>query len=377
MNQKQMSWEIDAQRQFTYRIVESINCLSLDNLLLLSEGAATSRRLVLIESVIYDHYVEAITSYFDFHNIKCKIVPIVSGEANKNFVLFQKIADILDDFSINRRSEPLILIGGSVLTDVAGFVASTYRRGIPVIRIPTTLMGYIDGAVGIKTAINYNGQKNRIGTFAPTKLTILDKTFLQTLPDRHIRNGTGEIFKVAVSKDRSLFELLKSEGENAIKHRFQNKSDHILRKSINGLLDDLKSNLYETNLARVPDFGHTFSLKIEMQDEKLLHGEAVSIDICFSSVLAYFRDHLTFSELSDILSTARLLGLPTSHQLFDVKLLWDSILERKAHRGGKQNIVLPKGIGSAVIENDIRPEELTQAVNFIVNNELKKQPIFN
>jgi 3-dehydroquinate synthetase len=112
----------------------------------------------------------------------------------------------LDTFPIHRRDEPIIAIGGGTLTDVVGFVASSYRRSVPHLKVPTTLMGYVDASIGIKTGINFDGHKSRLGSFEPPRKVLLDKTFLQTLPREYILDGTGEIIKLAVIKDAGLFK---------------------------------------------------------------------------------------------------------------------------------------------------------------------------
>ncbi len=202
-----------------------------------------------------------------------------------------KLFDELDKFPINRRNEPIIAIGGGVVTDVVGFVSSCYRRGIPHIKIPTTLMGYIDASIGIKTGVNFNGNKNRMGSFEPPQHIVLDKTFLLSLPERHILNGVGEILKIAVIKDKYLFELIENYGIQCIEDKFQNKKGkEILDISIQDMIKELEPNLYESNLERCVDFGHTFSLALEMNDvNNLLHGEAVTIDIVF---LLYYQGYI-------------------------------------------------------------------------------------
>src|SRR5574337_2166952 len=122
----------------------------------------------------------------------------------------------LDAFPIHRRDEPIIAIGGGVLTDVVGFVASSYRRGVPHIKVPTTLMGYVDASVGVKSGINFNHHKNRLGSFEAPLQVLLDRAFLATLPHRHILNGVCEIIKLALINDVALFVQLEQHGADCI-----------------------------------------------------------------------------------------------------------------------------------------------------------------
>ena len=142
---------------------------------------------------------------FRITTLRQRSSPFLGGEENKTVEHYLSILRELDSFPIHRRDEPIIAIGGGVLTDVVGFVASSYRRGVPHIKVPTTLMGYVDASIGIKTGINFNGNKNRLGSFDPPEKVFLDKSFLKTLPKRHILNGVCEIIKLAIIKDAEFF----------------------------------------------------------------------------------------------------------------------------------------------------------------------------
>ena len=122
---------------------------------------------------------------------------------------------------ICRRKEPIIAIGGGVCLDVAGLAANLYRRNTPLIKIPTTVMAAVDASIGIKTAVNFHGRKNKMGTYCPPLAVFIDKTFLKTLGDRHLSNGSAEILKMACIKDRELFELLEDHSKELIESHFQ------------------------------------------------------------------------------------------------------------------------------------------------------------
>ena len=276
------SWHVSHQRTIEYEVVNCQNIFHPQNEALLSAGKEkNARRFVIVDANVEQYFSKVISGYFDFHKIDAKILVFPSGEQNKSVENYLWILRELDSFPINRRDEPIIAIGGGVLTDIAGFVASSYRRGIPHIKVPTTLMGYIDAAVGIKTGINFNSHKNRLGSFEPPKKVLLDKNFLRTLPERHVLNGVCEMLKLAVIKDLALFELLENHGPASVSSRFQDEiSVSILDRAVGGMLEELQPNLFEDELARKVDFGHTFSYGLEThQDAHLLHGEEVIIDI--------------------------------------------------------------------------------------------------
>lgn len=357
-------WSVEVSRPVAYEVIETSGVLHPQSPALLAGGTGRGgRRFVVIDRVLHDLYAERIETYFAHYGVECRILPVAANEGHKGLGLFRYIVSELDRFCLKRRSEPIVAIGGGVLTDVVGFVASCYRRGVPYVRVPSTLMGYVDAAVGIKTGVNFNGGKNRLGTFAPPVATILDRSFMKTLPRRHLVNGVGEIVKLAVIKDAELFELLEREGVEAIRDCFQTRGTEILRRAIQDMLEELAPNLYEDRLERVADFGHTFSPILEMSHvDVLLHGEAVAVDIGLSTVLAESRGLIERQVRDRVLETTVRLGLPVFHRSLDPKLLWHSLEERTAHRDGKQRVPLPSGLGQAVIVNDIRREEIARSV---------------
>ena len=271
-----------------------------------------------------------------FHQYVCFSPWPGDGEYEK----VQKIAEAIHDLGIDRRLDPVIAIGGGVCMDIVGFAASIYRRRTPYVRVPTTLMGYVDASVGAKTGVNFEAEpgvwkKNKLGAYLPPAITLLDRSFLATLDERQLANGAAEIVKMAIVKDPELLDLLAAHGPELIEHKFQKSpyassdaweaddaASRVLYLAIETMLEELAPNLWEDSLERLVDFGHVFSMELEMAlvhqgDEKLFHGEAVAIDMAFSSVLAHVRGHLESETLDLILQTMRGLSLPVYHERFD------------------------------------------------------------
>lgn len=370
MTNGMQKWHVSYQRSIEYEVVNCPNLFDPQNEALLSVGKReNTRRFVVVDSNIEKHYSTEIKDYFQCHKIDAKILTFPAGEVNKSMENYLWILHELDAFPINRRDEPIIAIGGGVLTDVVGFVAGSYRRGVPHIKIPTTLMGYVDASIGIKSGINFNSNKNRLGSFEPPKKVFLDRTFLKTLPTRHILNGVCEILKLAIIKDAALFELLESHGAECVDAKFQNDiGASILDHSVEGMLAELQPNLFEENLARKVDFGHTFSYGLEtVHDSQLLHGEAVLIDIVISAILARARNLLSENELNGIFDLIAKLGIVPSQTHMDAGLLWGSLEERIYHRNGLQRVPLPHGMGNCTFVNDIKFEEIQSACKILEN----------
>ena len=207
-----------------YEVIRSPDLFDPANLDLLYPGIGeNNRRFIVIDDIVERHYSEEIRKYFQHHGVEAKIVVFPSSEENKSLESYLWLVHELEDFPIHRRNEPIIAIGGGVLTDVVGFLAGSYRRSVPHIKVPTTLMGYIDASLGIKTGVNFNSSKNRLGSFEPPQKVLLDRLFLKTLPKRHILNGVSEIIKLAVIKDIELLDLLEQHGSCSVEARFQNE----------------------------------------------------------------------------------------------------------------------------------------------------------
>jgi len=367
-------WHIRHQRLIEYDIIGTSNLFDPQNDALLAGGRIKGgRRFVVIDENVARHCADTVAAYFAHHRIDARVVGFPGGEANKTMDAYLGILRELDSFPIHRRDEPIIAIGGGVLTDVVGFVAGSYRRGVPHIKVPTTLMGYVDASVGIKTSINFNGRKNRLGSFEPPQRVLLDRAFLQTLPHRHILNGVCEIIKLAVIKDAALFRQLELHGADAIAARFQDEhGGKILDRAIAGMLEELQANLFEETLARTVDFGHTFSYGLETHHDDLLHGEAVLLDIAVSLLIAGRRRLLSGDEVDRVFRLLAELGVTLDTSVLDAGPMWHALMDRVEHRNGLQRVPIPDGLGRCVFVNDIAPQEIESSITMLIDRTTRK-----
>lgn len=368
----QHGWEVKATHNVRYSVQFYDGLFSHTNTVLLRAGIgqtpACQRRLVVIDTRVLDLYGWEIEAYFRANRVNYRLLPLSTTEPEKTVENVLRIVHALDMFGVNRRSDPLIAIGGGVLLDVAGFAASLYRRGLPYVRVPTTLMGLIDAGIGIKTGVNFDAHKNRIGTYFAPQRAYLDTQFLKTLDDRHVANGIAEIIKMAIIKDARLFKLLEENVADVIRDRFCGRAAYreILVRATVGMLEELSGNLWETVLERVVDYGHTFSPKLEMAAlPELLHGEAVAIDMALSLVLAAQRDLMSPAELSRALGLLDAYGLPTRHPQCEEDLLMEGLADSTSHRDGLQRTPLSRGIGNAVFVNDLTRAEIRSAARYL------------
>ena len=203
------SWTVVSPIVFTYQVVES-QCLldpSNDTLLLghirdtrqleeLRNNPKPLRRFVVMDQVVYNLYAAKLRDYLEARHVVYSILPLPTTEENKSMELVMKILDEVHKFSLDRRGEPIIAIGGGVCLDIVGLAASLYRRRTPYIRVPTTLLSYVDASVGAKTGVNFASCKNKLGSYVPPVATFLDRSFFQTISRRQISNGLAEMLKV-------------------------------------------------------------------------------------------------------------------------------------------------------------------------------------
>nr|XP_055045375.1 2-epi-5-epi-valiolone synthase [Misgurnus anguillicaudatus] len=378
-----VTWTVVSPIIFTYRIIQCERLLDASNDTLLfghvsnptealKDDTKGIKRFIVIDEQVNDLYGSQVAAYFEARRVIYKILPLPTTEENKSMLLVNRILEEVHKFGIDRRTEPIIAIGGGVCLDIVGLAASLYRRRTPYVRVPTTLLAYIDASVGAKNGVNFANCKNKLGSYVPPVATLLDRTFLITLPRRHISNGLAEMLKMALMKHKGLFELLENEGKHLLDTSFQasettekvhkDPASVSTRLAIESMLEELAPNLWEDELDRLVDFGHIISPELEMKTlPTLLHGEAVNIDMAFMIYVAHEKGFLTVEEKSRIIVCMKGLELPVWHTDCTLGLIQKSLNERLKHSAGRLRMPLPTGLGKARIFNDIEDSILCQA----------------
>lgn len=366
------AWRVGARQPVTYEVAVVPGLLALDNRELARACGAdgtSARCLVLIDDAVDLLYGEALRAYCDAWSIDTSWTVINGSEESKSVAQVVAATEAMSAMGILRRAEKVIAIGGGAVLDVAGMAASLYRRGVPYVRVPTTLIGQVDAGVGVKTGVNYGTHKNRLGSYYAPEKALIDPEFLRTVPQRHINNGMAEIAKMALIKDAELFELLESvagEVTAAALADAHPRMMEIMTRAIGGMLDELEPNLWEHKLERAVDYGHTFSPSLELRaDPPLLHGEAVAVDMAVCVAVAHNRGLLGRGDADRALALLRALGLPITNPVFTTDLLAESLQDAVRHRDGAQRVPLTNGVGSAVFANDISKGELAAALEFV------------
>lgn len=326
----------------------------------------SGKTLIFVDPIVLTEFCNIINS----DNKNVSLIPLNINENDKNIDSLKEIVNYLENNSIGRNSDNVIALGGGALIDVVSLACSLFRRGIKVIKTPTTLLGFVDAAIGIKTGINHLGQRNRLGTYHANFDVFLDTRFITTLNKSLITQGLGEIFKIATIKSSKLFELLEKNLDNLLDPDFFSSNDGILiiEESIIAMLEELHDNPEEKNLMRCVDFGHTFSPLVEMNSIKnhnfytIPHGFAVAFDCILTSLIAKNRLILNDEDFERILNLFSKVNFNFKNNIYtDVNLMWSSLLEMTNHRGGSQNIPVPNKIGEYEFIQDLNFEEVSTA----------------
>ncbi|KAI0392425.1 Dehydroquinate synthase-like protein [Xylariaceae sp. FL0594] len=330
------------------------------------------RVLAVTDKNVYALYGQKMEAYFGHFGIKLKVHQTSIGEKAKTFETFLSICDSMTDFGIIRK-EPVLVVGGGLVTDVAGFACAAYRRNTNFIRVPTTVIGLIDASVSIKVAVNYGRYKNRLGAYHAPLHTFLDFGFLRTLPISQVRNGFAELIKISSCAHLEVFDLLDKYCEQLIETKFgradgspeevRKAADIINREGIHEMLKLESPNLHEIGLDRVIAYGHTWSPLHELIPETpLRHGHAISIDMAYSATLALRRGLLSAEQHSRLLALFARAGLSIDQPLFD-----DSVVEKGTAailktRDGLLRLAVPSPLGECRFVNDAGVDELKEVL---------------
>lgn len=324
-----------------------------------AEGLRQTNAFVVTNPEVGAHYFQAVSSSLasaGFGGIVRHDIP--ASEEGKNWEEFSKTCGALLGHFPDAGSAPLVLLlGGGVVGDLGGFAAAVFRRGVPFVQIPTTLLAAVDSSVGGKVAVNFGGVKNIMGAFSQPRLVVCDLAVLQTLSPREIRSGTAEIIKYGAVCSAALFEQLeRGDLEKLLALDAATLTD-VVAQCVRLKADVVeKDELDRLGVRNVLNFGHTFGHALELSaDYRLTHGEAISIGMIAASRMAArlgTADADFGRRLAALIDRA---GLPSGYP--DAPGLFDRIIRAmkmdKKFRDGRNLFVLPAGIGSWVPRENV------------------------
>lgn len=324
--------------------------------------------LIFIDPVVLanqERFLEA-----EEQNSNIVLVPTNLHEFNKDIESLKSILQVFEAQGIGRRQNKIYAVGGGALLDTVSLAASVFRRGVSVTKVPTTLLGIVDASIGIKTGINYLGQRNRIGSYHFDYNVVIDPQLMKGLHRGLVRQGLGEIFKIATIKSESLFEALLRNITSLEDVSFYTTCGgvDVLIKSIELMLEELHENPREDNLKRCVDFGHSFSPLLEMESlnrkgiRSIPHGYAVAFDCLLTSMISVKRGMITRQKYQKILNLYTSVDFDLCNEIYqDTELMWASFLEMTKHRGGNQNLPVPTDVGKYEFIQDLTYLEMSKS----------------
>ena len=262
------------------------------------------------------------------------------------------------------RTSIVIGFGGGIVTDVAGFLAAIFMRGVPVLEIPTTLLAQVDAAVGGKTGVNLVTGKNLIGSFHQPLAVLIDPDLTATLPEREFRAGLFEVLKCGVIRDRAIFDLM-AERSHEVLAMNPALVDELIAGAVRIKAEVVSADECESGLRRILNFGHTIGHAIEAETEyvRFLHGEAIAWGMIAAAHLASLVGLLSANDCDRIVAAVHLYGpLPDASDLDPERLIRRLGNDKKTLQG-KIHFVLPEEIGRVTVISGIEPRLIREAID--------------
>ena len=321
-----------------------------------------SRVAVISNKTIFPLYRDTLLESLREYNIVPEIFLIPDGEEYKDFLWTYYLHGELLKAKFDRNSL-LIALGGGVIGDITGFIASTYMRGIRYIQVPTTLLAQVDSSVGGKTGVNHPLGKNMIGSFYQPSLVVIDIDTLKTLPRREFHAGMAEVIKYGVIADKEFFDFLKTDreaitslGESII---------NVIKRSCEIKAGVVSEDEKEAGLRAILNFGHTIGHAIETVTgyRRFIHGEAVSMGMCAAAELAVRMKIFQRDDAEKIKELVEMYNLPADiPDDLNVADMINAMEIDKKIQAGKLRFILPESIGKVRIEEDVDRELIKEAI---------------
>lgn len=324
--------------------------------------SAQRRVFVVTDSAVGALYAAAARDLLEQAGLEPFVFTVPAGEGSKSFACFQQIIDWLVEHHAER-SEPLLALGGGVVGDLTGFVAASYRRGVPLVQVPTTLLAQIDSSIGGKTGINHALGKNLIGAFYQPELIFTDPAVLLTLPERVYREGWAEIVKTGVILDAELFALLEERLPD-LERRDADLLAQVVARCIRIKMDVVQGDERDGGQRNLLNYGHTFGHALETITAygTWLHGEAVSIGMEVAGRLAVARGLIPEGDLLRQRKLLQAIGLPVACPGVDGEAILVAMQNDKKVLSGRTRWILPTCIGQAQMYSDIPLETVRVAI---------------
>jgi 3-dehydroquinate synthase len=294
-------------------------------------------------------------------DLTIEIIEFEAGEPNKNIETCVQIWNVLTELGADRKTL-IINLGGGVVTDLGGFVASTFKRGVDFIHIPTTLLSMVDASVGGKNGVDLGNLKNQIGVINTPKMVLIDTQYLETVPQNEMRSGLAEMLKHGLIFDKAYWELFL----NLEAIDFE-ELDTLIYRSVEIKNEIVMQDPTEKNIRKSLNFGHTLGHAIEsyfLENENkttLLHGEAIAIGMILESYISLHKNLITKAEYDQIKSTLKSIYDEVVFEENDMEPILELLIHDKKNEYGTIQFALIEGIGKIKIDQSVENELILNA----------------
>ncbi len=322
--------------------------------------------VILTNPVILKNHAQAVERVLKKERFPVRVMTVADTERSKSFLALEQVLSRLAEWDGPGRRLFLVLVGGGVVGDLGGLAAGLYRRGIPYVQVPTTLLAQVDSSIGGKTGIDLPQGKNLIGLINPPNLVFQEIRFLETLPHRQFLSGLAEVAKCGIVRDRPLFAFLEKADVSALRGSAADLG-WIIARAVRVKASVVEADEGERKGIRtILNFGHTLGHAVEAAcgyGSAYTHGEAVAVGMRAATELARKLHLLSDREADRIGRLLQHLGLPKSLRGVSRARMWSAMEHDKKWSWGKNRWVLPTGIGRVVVRQGIPAATVRSVVN--------------
>ncbi|ADL13261.1 3-dehydroquinate synthase [Acetohalobium arabaticum] len=347
----------------SYRIKIGTGLLSSLDQHLAEAGIKTGTKLLVItDERVKELYGADIEANLQQSNFEFRLTAVPEGETSKSLDRAKELYDEAVDFGLER-SSAVVAFGGGVVGDLAGFIAATYMRGIPLVQVPTTLLAQVDSSVGGKVAVNHEAGKNLIGAFYQPEGVIIDLEVLTTLEERDVKSGLAEVIKYGVIWDNNFFNYLQVNSK-AIRDLDFEVLTKVIQRSCQIKAEIVGEDEKEKGLRAILNYGHTIGHAVEALAGygKYRHGEAVAVGMVSAVKLAHKLEMVTETEVQKQQKLISSLGLPTTFDNFKIDNIIAKTRQDKKVQDGQVRYILPNQIGEVEIVSGIAKDLITEVL---------------
>jgi len=319
---------------------------------MIREQGLSERVMIITNPVVEKLYGDALKHSLTEEGFRVAVLPVPDGEEHKSLRTAGRLYNKLSKHRAERTTS-ILALGGGVIGDLAGFVAATYMRGVPLVHIPTTLLAQVDSSIGGKVAVDHGRLKNMIGSFYQPSLVLSDTDALKTLGDKLLTDGLAEVIKYGVIRDEGLFRYIEEHIDD-IKSLHAGALEHIVTRSAEIKAEVVSRDERDMGLRAILNYGHTLGHAIEsVSGFGISHGASVALGMLAAAKISHHMGNLDKAGLLRLKNLVRRAGLPTVLPDLKIKDIVKAMTHDKKALGGKVRFVLPRSLGRVFVTDEV------------------------